>query len=167
MYDELTEEDIRKMKEEIAYRKNTVHQEVIHDLQAARAQGDLSENFEYYAAKKANGRNNSRIRYLENMIKTAKIIRDDSAPDTVGLNNTVTIVADDDGKEEVWRIVTTVRQNIMKGLIGIDSPAAKALVGHKAGDTVTVKVSPDYEYDVRIIRIDKTTDETGDRINSY
>ncbi len=167
MHDELTQGDIDKMKEEIAFRKGPLHSQIIKELQEARAQGDLSENFEYYAAKKANGRNNSRIRYLENMIRTAKLIRDDSAADTVGINNTVTIRMKDSGEEEVWRIVTTVRQDIMKGLIGNDSPMAKALMGHKAGDVVTVNVSPDYKYDVEITNIEKTSDESGDRINSY
>lgn len=167
MHDELTREDIRKMKEEIAYRKGPLHQQIITELQEAAAQGDRSENFEYSAAKRANGKNNSRIRYLENMIKTAKIIEDDSADDTVGINSKVKIELLDDGSEEEWRIVTTVRQNVLKGLIGIDSPMAKALMDHKVGDTVTVKVSKDVEYDVRILGIDKSIDETEDEINSY
>ena len=167
MYDELTKEDIRKMKEELLHRKRDVRAEVIKDLQAARAQGDLSENFEYYAAKRANSRNNSRIHYLENMIKTAKVIEDTSAEDTVGINDRITVEFPEDGTQEVWRIVTTVRQNVLEGLIGLDSPAAKALMGRKAGDTVTVRVSDSFSYDVTIAAIEKNSDESGDKISSY
>ena len=167
MHDELTREDIRKMKEELLYRKRDLHQEIIKDLQEARAQGDLSENFEYYAARRANGRNNSRIRYLENMIKTARVIEDRSADDTVGINDRITGEFPEDGSKEVWRIVTTVRQNVLEGLIGLDSPAAKALMGHKAGDRVTIRVSDSFSYEVKIAGIEKNSDESGDRISSY
>ena len=167
MYDELTKEDIRKMKEELLYRKRDLHQEIIKDIQEARAQGDLSENFEYYAAKRANGRNNSRIRYLENMIKTARVIEDRSDEDTIGINDRITVRFPEDGSQEVWRIVTTVRQNVLEGLIGLDSPAAKALMGKKAGDTVTVRVSDSFSYELQIAAIEKNSDESGDRISSY
>ena len=111
MYDELTEQDIKKMEEEIEYRKLVVRKEALEAVKEARAQGDLSENFEYHAAKKDKNQNESRIRYLEKMIKTAKIISTDSAEDEVGMNNTVTVYFEEDDEEEVYKIVTTVRGN--------------------------------------------------------
>lgn len=167
MYDELTKEDIRKMKEELLHRKRDVRQEVVKELQAARALGDLSENFEYYAAKRANGQNNSRIKYLENMIRTARVIEDTSEEDTVGINDRITVEFPEEGTQEVWRIVTTVRQNVLEGLIGLDSPAAKALMGRRTGDTVTIRVSDSFSYEVKIAGIEKNADESGDRLNSY
>ena len=167
MYDELTKEDIRKMKEELLHRKRDVRQEVVKELQAARALGDLSENFEYYAAKRANGQNNSRIKYLENMIRTARVIEDTSEEDTVGINDRITVEFPEEGTQEVWRIVTTVRQNVLEGLIGLDSPAAKALMGRRTGETVTIRVSDSFSYEVKIAGIEKNADESGDRLNSY
>ena len=117
MYDELTEQDIKKMEEEIEYRKLVVRKEALEAVKEARAQGDLSENFEYHAAKKDKNQNESRIRYLEKMIKTAKIISTDSAEDEVGMNNTVTVYFEEDDEEEVYKIVTTVRGNSLKNLI--------------------------------------------------
>ena len=111
MYDELTEQDIKKMEEEIEYRKLVVRKEALEAVKDARAQGDLSENFEYHAAKKDKNQNESRIRYLERMIKTAKVISTDSAEDEVGMNNTVTVYFEEDDEEEVYKLVTTVRGN--------------------------------------------------------
>lgn len=113
MYDELTEQDIKKMEEEIEYRKLVVRKEALEAVKEARA-GDLSENFEYHAAKKDKNQNESRIRYLERMIKTAKVISTDSAEDEVGMNNTVTVYFEEDDEEEVYKIVTTVRGNSLK-----------------------------------------------------
>lgn len=110
MYDKLTESDIRKMEEEIEHRRLVVRPKMLEDVKEARAHGDLSENFEYYAAKKAKNQNESRIRYLERMIRTAQVISDASAEDEVGMNNTVTVEMLDDGSVEKYRIVTTVRE---------------------------------------------------------
>ena len=136
MYDKLTQKDIDRMQEEIEYRKLVVRKEALEAVKEARAQGDLSENFEYKAAKQDKNRNESRIRYLERMIKTAKIISDRSASDEVGLNDRVEIYIPDDDETETYKIVTTVRGNSLKGLISIDSPLGKALMGHKVGDKV-------------------------------
>ena len=111
MYDKLTAQDIKKMEEEIEHRKLVLRPKLIEDVKEARAQGDLSENFEYYAAKKAKNQNESRIRYLDRMIRTAQIISDESAEDEVGMNNTITVEFVDDGSVEVYKIVTTVRSN--------------------------------------------------------
>ena len=166
MYDELTPGDIRKMEEEIEYRKLVIRKQALEDVKDARAQGDLSENFEYYAAKKYKNQNESRIRYLERMIRTARIISEDSAIDEVGINNTVTVEFPDDGTEETYKIVTTVRGNSLEGLISNESPLGKALLGHKVGDTVTVQVNAAISYEVCIKHIEKTADE-GDRIRSF
>ena len=166
MYDELTPSDIRKMEEEIEHRKLVVRQQALADVKEARAHGDLSENFEYYAAKKFKNQNESRIRYLERMIKTAKVISEDSAEDEVGINNTVTVEFVDDGSTEVYKIVTTVRGNSLEGLISNESPLGKALLGKKVGDVAHVQVNASIEYDVKIIKIENTMDD-GDKIRSF
>ena len=167
MFDELTPEDIKKMEEEIEYRKLVVRKNALEAVKEARAQGDLSENFEYYAAKKDKNQNESRIRYLEKMIKTAKIISTDSAEDEVGINNTVTVYFEEDDEEEVYRIVTTVRSNSQKNLISNESPLGKALLGHKVGDKVEVQVNENYSYVVEIRKIENTADEGNDKIRSF
>lgn len=167
MYDELTAEDIKKMEEEIEYRKLVVRKQALEAVKEARAHGDLSENFEYHAAKKDKNQNESRIRYLEKMIKTAKIISTDSAEDEVGINNTVTVYFEEDDEEDVYRIVTTVRSNSQKNLISNESPLGRALLGHKVGDKVEVTVNDNYSYVVEIRKIENTADEGNDKIRSF
>ena len=166
MYDELTEQDIKKMEEEIEYRKLVVRKNALEAVKEARAHGDLSENFEYHAAKKDKNQNESRIRYLEKMIRTAKIISTDSADDEVGMNNTVTVYFEDDDETETFKIVTTVRGNSLNGLISNESPIGKAVLSHKAGDRVFVEVSPGNGYYVVIKSIDKNTDD-NDTLRSF
>lgn len=167
MYDRLTESDIKKMQDEIEHRKLVVRKEAIEAVKEARAQGDLSENFEYYAAKRDKNKNESRIRYLEKMIKTAEVVKDESGEDEVGLNNTVEVLFEEDETTEVYRIVTTLRGNSLKGLISIDSPIGKALMGHKVGDRVKVDVNDKFSYYLIIKKIEKTTDESQDEIKSF
>lgn len=166
MYDELTPSDIRKMQEEIEHRKLVVRPAALEDVKEARAHGDLSENFEYYAAKRVKNQNESRIRYLERMIRTAKVISESSAEDEIGINNTVTVEFEEDGTTESYKIVTTVRGNSLEGLISNESPLGKALLGRKKGETVHVQVNPNVGYDVRIIDIENTEDD-GDKIRSF
>ena len=167
MYDKLTKSDIRKMEEEIEYRKLVVRKKAIEAVKEARAQGDLSENFEYYAAKKDKNQNESRIRYLERMIRTAQIIPDDSLEDEVGMNNTVTLYFEEDDMEETYKLVTTVRGNTLKGMISIDSPIGRAILGKKQADRVYVPVREDYGYYVVIRAIDKSSDDSSDEIRRY
>lgn len=166
MHDKLTQSDIRKMEEEIEYRKLVVRKEAIGAVKEAREQGDLSENFEYYAAKRDKNKNESRIRYLERMIKTAVVVSDDSKEDEVGINNTVTVYIPEDDMEETFKLVTTLRGNSLKGLISIESPMGKAVMGHKAGDRVTVQVNDAYSYEVEIRRIENTG-EDGEQIRNF
>ena len=167
MYDELTPSDIKKLEEEIEYRKLVVRQEALADVKEARAHGDLSENFEYHAAKKVKNQNESRIRYLERMIRTAKVISEDSAEDEVGINNTVTVEFVDDGSVETYKIVTTVRGNSLEGLISNESPLGKALLGKKEGDVVHVQVNPSVGYEVKIVKIENTVDDGTDQLRSF
>jgi transcription elongation factor GreA len=166
MYDKLTKSDIKKMEEEIEYRKLVVRPKAVEDVREAAAQGDRSENFEYYAAKKFNRQNNSRISYLERMIKTATIIDDESAEDEVGLNNTVTVEFLEDGSTRKFKIVTTIRADSISGMITNESPLGKALLHHKVGDVCHVKVNDSVSYDVKIIALENT-DDSGDEISSY
>ncbi|HIT07070.1 MAG TPA: transcription elongation factor GreA [Candidatus Scybalocola faecipullorum] len=167
MYDKLTKSDIQKLQEEIDYRKLVVRKNAIEAVKEAREHGDLSENFEYHAAKKDKNRNESRIRYLERMIKTAQVISDTSANDEVGMNNTVELYFEDDDETETYKIVTTIREDSLEGRISNESPIGRAIMGHKEGDRVYVKVNDSYGYYVVIKHIDKTTDDSDDRIRSY
>jgi transcription elongation factor greA len=167
MYDKLTKNDIRRLEEEIEHRKLVVRKQAIAEVKEARAHGDLSENFEYYAAKRFKNQNESRIRYLEKMVKTARIIEDDSKEDEVGLDNTVTVYFVEDKEEETFKIVTSVRGDSVSNLITIESPLGKALMGHKVGDTVSVKVNEQVSYDVIIRNIENTRDEGKEGIREF
>lgn len=167
MREQLTKSDVEKIKEEIEYRKFVVRKEALEAVKEARAHGDLSENFEYHAAKKDKNRNESRIRYLERMLKSAQIVTDHSAEDEVGINNTVEVYFEEDDETEVYKIVTSIRGNSLKGMISIESPIGKALLGHKVGDRVHIQVSDAYGYEVVIRSITKTTDEENDKIREF
>jgi len=167
MFDELTAKDIKKMEEEIEYRKLVVRKEALEDVKVARAQGDLSENFEYKAAKQFKNENERRIRYLEKMIKTAVIISEDSAEDEVGMNNTVELYFEEDDDTEIYKIVTTVRSNSLKNLISKESPLGSAIFGHKVGDRCEVKVNDSYSYFVQIKSITNTVDDGTDELRKF
>lgn len=167
MNDQLTENDIQKIREEIEYRKLVVRKEALEAVKEARAHGDLSENFEYHAAKKDKNANESRIRYLERMIKTARIISDKSKEDEVGLYNTVELYMEEDDETETYKLVTTVRGNSLKGLISTESPLGKAILGQKVNARVKVKVNDSYSYYVVIKSIVKTRDDGTDRLRSF
>ena len=167
MNNELTRGDIRKMQEEIDYRLSVVWPKLMEDLQAARAMGDLSENFEYKTAKRELGKCNSRIRYLKRMISTAHVISDRSAADEVGLYDRVEILSEGDDETEWIQLVTTLRQNVLKGLISRESPLGRALLGQKAGQQVTVTVDDGSSYWVRILTIEKGTDDGSVPINRF
>ncbi len=167
MYDNLTKRDIQKMQEEIEHRKLVVRREALEAVKEARAQGDLSENFEYKAAKQDKNRNESRIRYLERMIKTAHIISEDSKEGEVGIGDRVEIYIPEEDETEHYKLVTTVRGNSMKGLISIDSPLGQAIRGHRVGERVYVKVNERFGYELEIRAIDKSAEEEEDNLRSY
>ena len=167
MYDRLTQSDIDKMQEEIDHRKLVVRPQILREVREARAQGDLSENFEYYAARKAKGENDSRIAYLEDMIKTAIIVRDESGADEVGLNKRVVVLIEGEKEPEEYKIVTSVRADSLRNLITEDSPLGKALMGHRAGETVHVSVSEEFGYDAEILEVRNTGEEDGDILKSF
>lgn len=171
MHNELTRKDIADMEAEIEHRKIVVRKELLDHVKEARAQGDLSENFEYYAAKKAKNENESRIRFLERMIKTARVIEDHTAKEEAGMNKTVKVriceIGAEDGDEETYKIVTTMRGDSLKGLISIESPLGKALIGHKVGDRVRVSVSPDYSYEAVILSVEDTGLSETDALRNY
>ena len=167
MREQLTKKDIEKIQEEIDYRKLVVRKEAIEAVKEARAQGDLSENFEYYAAKKDKNRNESRIRYLENMIKNARVVSDQSREDEVGLNDTVTLYFEDDEEEDVYRLVTSIGGNCLENKISIESPLGKAIRGCRVGERAYVKINDKAGYYVEIRKIEKTGDDGTDAIRSY
>ena len=167
MYDELTEVDIKKMREEIDYRTRVLRPKLIADVQTARAFGDLSENFEYKCAKQEKNRNDSRIRYLQRMVSTAKVISTASSKDTAGLFDRLVVYHEKLGREMTVRIVTTLRSDAGKGLISKESPVGKALLGRKAGDRVHVKVSDEVQYDMVIRSIEKGEDDESLEIRKY
>ena len=167
MNDKLTKSDVEKIEKEIEHRKLVVRPEAIEAVKEARSYGDLSENFEYYAAKREKNRNESRIRYLERMLKTATIIDDSSKDDEVGINNTVTLYFEDEDLDEEYRLVTTVRENTLEGLISIESPIGKAILGHKVNDRVFVKLNDKAGYYVVIKKIVNTNDDKDDAIKKF
>ena len=166
MYDELTAVDIKKMQEELDHRIRVERPQLIEEVQTARAFGDLSENYEYKCAKQAKNRNDSRIRYLERMIRTAKVIEVRDTADAVGLFDKVTIFHGLAGKEMTIQIVTTLRQDALKGLISKESPVGKALLGHRVGDRVAVE-GPSGKYFMEIRAIEKGKDDDSLDISSY
>lgn len=166
MHDELTRVDIQKMEEEIAYRIS-LRPQLRAEVARTREYGDLSENDEYRSAKREKNKNDSRIRYLEQMIRTAIIIDDHSDADTVGLFDKVTVYVEDDDTEEVYQIVTTLRQDVLNGYVSKECPMGKALMGHRIGDRITVEASSTYRYDVVIRSIQKGTDDEFIPISSY
>ena len=152
MHDELTKKDIEKMEAEIEHRKLVVRKQALEDVKEARAQGDLSENFEYKAAKK---------------FKTAVVISEDSPSDEVGMNNTVDVYFEEDDMVETYKLVTTVRSNSLKNLISRESPLGAAIYGHKVGDRCEVKVNDSYSYFVEIRRIENTVDDGSDDLRKF
>ena len=166
MGEKLTKRDVEKIKQEIEHRKLVVRKEAIEAVKEARAQGDLSENFEYYAAKRHKNQNESRIRYLERMLKTAVIVTDASKEDEVGMDDIVEVEFEEDGEIEKYKLVTSIRGNSMENRISIESPIGKALKGHKTGDRVKVQVSEDISYYLIIRSIDKTGEE-GENIRGF
>jgi transcription elongation factor GreA len=167
MHNELTKIDLEKMQQELDYRRITLRPQLLEEVKVARSFGDLSENFEYKAAKREKNRNESRIRFLENMIKTARVYEDKSDANTIGLYDKVTLWLPEDEEEEVWQIVTTVRQDPLQGLISKESPAGRALLGKSAGDTVFIQVNKDFGYEVVVRAIEKGQDDGSVLLNEF
>ena len=167
MHNELTKIDLQKMKEELDYRRITLRPKLLEEVKVARGFGDLSENFEYKAAKQEKNRNESRIRYLENMIRTAVVIEDRSSADAVGLYDKVTVFLEDEEEEEVWQVVTTVRQDVLHGRISKESPMGKALLGRKVGERFWVQVNKEYGYYAQVRAIEKGEDDGSAELNRF
>ena len=167
MHDELTRTDIEKMKEELHQRRTVTRPQLLEAVKEARAFGDLSENFEYKAAKREKNQNESRIRSLENMIKTAVVISDHSGAGEIGLFDKVTVLFEEDDETEQFQLVTTLRQDSLHGLISKESPVGKALLGRRAGDRVTVRVSDSYSYPLRILAVEKGADDGSIPISPF
>lgn len=167
MYDELTEVDIKKMEDEIHYRRVELAPKLMAEMKRTREFGDLSENAEYKEAKREKRKNESRIRYLESMIRTARIIEIGGDADTVSLFDRVKIFNEKAGKEREIQIVTTLRQNALEGYISKESPLGSAIMGKKKDDRVLVEVSPTMSYYVRILDIIKGEDNEELPISGY
>ena len=167
MHDELTQVDIDKMKEELQHRIQVLRPQLIEEVKVARSFGDLSENFEYKAAKREKNRNDSRIRYLQNMIKTAVVIDGTSQGEGIALFDKVTFLVEDDGTQETIQLVTTLRQDALKGLISKESPVGKALLGLKVGDRVKIQVSDTFAYYVQIQQVEKTGEDPDLPISTF
>lgn len=167
MHNELTRMDLEKMRQELDYRRITLRPQLLEEVKVARSFGDLSENFEYKAAKQEKNRNESRIRFLENMIKTAVVIEDHSGADAVGLYDKVTVYLEEDEEEETWQVVTTVRQDVLHGLISKESPMGSALLGKRVGDRFWVQVNKEYGYYAQVRAIEKGQDDGSVALNRY
>lgn len=167
MFNELTQKDIDDMMAEIEHRKCVIRKELLEDVKTARAHGDLSENFEYKAAKQAKNQNESRIRYLEKMVKTAVVISDYSKEDEVGINKVVELYFEEDDEVEEFKIVTTVRGNSLKNLVSTESPIGKAVMGHKVGERVWVAMNANAGYYVEIKSIRATGPEEVEELRKF
>lgn len=167
MAEELTKEDVRKIEEEILKRKLEIRPRLIEAVKEARAQGDLSENFEYYAAKREKNQNESRIRYLERILKFAKVISTESRSDEVGINDTISLYFLEDQEEEVYRLVTSIRGQSLDGKISNISPLGKAIMGRKQGEIVEVKPENGISYSVEIRKIEKTGEKEEEGIRKF
>ena len=170
--EKLTKDDVKKIQDEILERKTVLRPKILEDVKTARAHGDLSENFEYYAARKANRENNSRIEYLEKMLKNATII-EESANGGVSLNNTVKVkfveegIGEDAWEEDTYKIVTSIRADSMKNKVSIESPLGKALLSHMVDEVVKVELENGTSYELKIVEIDNTTDSSDDDIKAF
>ena len=165
MHNELTEVDIKKMREEIEYRQAVLTPKYKDEVARTRALGDLSENDEYRSAKRELNRNYSRIRYLKAMIETAVVIKIDADDNTVGLFDHVTLYYEDEEEERTIRIVTTLRNDVLHDLISKESPLGKAVLGKKVGDRIKINVNDKYSYYVVIRALEKGTDDENLKIN--
>ena len=167
MHNELTEQDLKLMKEELDHRRIVLRPQLLEAVKEARGFGDLSENFEYKAAKQEKNHNEGRIRFLENMIRTAVVVRDRSGADTVGLYDAVTVRMEDDGELERYQVVTTVRQDALHGRISRESPMGKAVLGRRVGDRFFVEVRPGAGYYAVVTAIEKGQDDGSAPLNSF
>ena len=167
MHNELTKKDIQMMKEELYHRRVELRPKLLEAVKEARGFGDLSENFEYKAAKQEKNRNDSRIRFLENMIRTAVVVDDRSDADTVGLFDKVTLYIEEDDETEVYQVVTTMRQDALHGRISRESPVGKALLGRRAGDRICIQVNDQYSYYAVIRSIEKSGDDGSIPLNAF
>ena len=167
MRERLTKNDIKKIESEIEHRILVVRKEALEDVKIARAHGDLSENFEYKAAKQFKNENESRIRYLQRILKTAIVITDESKSGEVGINKTVLVYFEDEDDVEEYKIVTSIRGDSGENKISIESPLGKAIQGHKAGDRVFVKVNEQTGYYVMIERVSILLDDSEDVIRRF
>ena len=167
MHDELTKKDLQMMKEELDYRRIQLRPKLLEAVKEARAFGDLSENFEYKAAKQEKNRNEGRIRYLENMIRTARVFREEPVSDGVNLYDKVTVYLEDEDDTETYQVVTTMRQDALHGLVSKESPMGKALLGRRVGDRPYVQVNEQYGYYLRIEAIEKAGDDGSIPIRGF
>ena len=163
----MTYEGVKKLEEELEYLKTVKRKEITEKIKVALGYGDLSENFEYHAAKKDKNKNESRIRYLERMIRTAEVVSDESKEDEIGINNTVELYLEEDEEVETYKLVTSVRGNSLAGKISTESPLGKAILGHKVGDRICVKVSDAYSYYVVVKSIDKSSTDEDDKLRGF
>ena len=160
MHDKLTKQDIALMEKELEDRRLNIRPAIMEEVKRTRAFGDLSENYEYKAAKDAQRKNDSRMRYLENMIKTAKIIDEDRGrPGGAKLYDRVTLWLPEDEEEMIVQVVSTVRTDPSQGRISLESPLGKAVLGSQVGDVLTVNVSETYSYDAEVRAIDPAADD--------
>lgn len=167
MHNELTRQDLKMMQEELDHRRIELRPKLLEEVKIARGFGDLSENFEYKAAKQEKNKNERRIRFLENMIRTAVVVDDRSDDDSVGLYDRVTVFLEDEGNTEVWQIVTTMRQDALHGRMSMESPMGKALLGKKVGERFYIQVNDQYGYYAVVQKIEKGQDDGSAPLNQF
>ena len=167
MNNELTKQDLELMRKELDHRRIELRPKLLEEVKVARGFGDLSENFEYKAAKQEKNANERRIRFLENMIKTAVIVEDASEEGAVGLYDLVTVFLEDEGETEVWQVVTTMRQDALHGRMSKESPMGRALLGRKVGERFFVQVNDSFGYYAVVRAIEKGEDDGSAPLNQF
>lgn len=149
----LTEENVRKLREELDYRMSVVRAKIAKEKLEAAAHGDRSENAEYKEACRNYRENDNRIQYLLTMISTAIIVDEESNDkSTLGLNSKTRIKFVEDDEEDVVTLVTTMDLDLENMCISIESDLGKALMGKKVGDVVEVE-APGGNYTVEVLEI--------------
>ncbi len=167
MHNELTRQDLELMKAELDHRRIELRPKLLEEVKTARGFGDLSENFEYKAAKQEKNANERRIRFLENMIRTAVVVEDASDKDSVGLYDKVTVFLEDEGESEVWQVVTTMRQDALRGRMSKESPMGKALLGRRVGERFYIQVNDKFGYYAQVQAIEKGVDDGSAPLNQF
>ena len=167
MKNEITEVDVKKINEELAHRKYVLRPQLHEEVKRTREYGDLSENAEYKQAKYERNRNESRIRYLENLLRNAVVVSADAPRSGIGLFDFVEYINERTGATRRIQLVTSLRQDAVHGFVSKDSPIGRALFGHREGDRVLIEIAPGNSYYAKVVKVEPGEDNEELAISRY